>query len=241
MNHIIVLPYYCDKEIQNFLQLLQRWNLFCKSECSYSFLIASRFDVSSSSELEYECSKYAPTTSIICDKYQWSGWPAGANGMFRHVMEAIEEQQNKDGGFVFWFEHDVIPIYHNWLDWLHKMWSPQIHMMGQYMSPPWINLHNIKMPININGTACYSKNFASLQAFQDIEPNIPFDYTLSESLSKYGEAKTLALPLFQDLWFFMPDWVNRCDLTKLMINGIKEINQREKVIQYILKNRDEIV
>lgn len=237
MKHIIVLPYWCDKEVANFMQVVGRWEMFCRSEVEYSFVVARRFDAEESVELVGACSKHAPTKSIVCDRYRWDGWPGGANGMFRHVMEVVKESEDKDGGFVFWFEHDVIPIYLNWLHWLDRMWSPELSMMGQYMSPPWINLHRLPMPPNINGTACYSKDLADGPSLSEVGRESPFDYILKDALPRHGR-KSLALPLLQDLWFFMPDWVERCDLTKLMVNGIKEINQRERVIQYILRNRD---
>lgn len=238
MRHILVLPYWCEKEVRNFLQVLGRWEDLCRTEVDYSFVIARRFDAEESAELVEACSRFAPTTSMVCDRYRWEGWPAGANGMFRHVMEVIEESEEKDGGFVFWFEHDVVPIYADWLDWLQKIWQPDLSVMGQYMSPPWINLHQAPMKPNINGTACYGKSLAKNRAFQAINKEVCFDFTLSDLLPPNG-GRCMALPLIQDLWFFMPDWVFRCDLTKLMVNGIKEINQRERVIQYILKNRDD--
>lgn len=236
MEHIIVLPYWCEKEVNNFLQILNRWELFCQTKETYRFLIARRFDAQENADLINACKKHAPAESISCDRYPWVGWPAGANGMFKHVMETINEKPN-DGGFVYWFEHDVIPIYIDWMDWLAKMWKPELSVLGQYMSPPWINLHQMPMNPNVNGTACYNKRLASNPAVQMITQDKCFDFTLSELVPAHG-GKIIQLPLLYDLWFMMPDWVGRCDLTKLMINGIKEINQREIVIQYILKNRD---
>lgn len=237
MKHILVLPYWCDKEVQNFLQILSRWDALCRTDVSYSFMVAKRHDVPESRELVEACRERAPTRVVSCDMYKWTGWPGGANGMFRHVMEALAVEED-DGGFVFWFEHDVVPIYADWLSWLDRVWNPELSMAGQYMSAPWINLHQAPMKPNINGTAMYSKSIGKSPAMKEILPDRPFDFVLSESLPKHG-AKVLPMPLLFDLWFFMPDWVYRCDLTKLMINGIKEINQRERVIEYILKNRDE--
>lgn len=238
MKHIIALPYWCENEIKNFLQVLRRWDLFCVTDVPYSFLIVKRFDAPPHDELLETCSALAPTDVISCDKYPWTGWPAGCNGMFKQTMEHVLEHETKDGGFLFWFEHDVIPIYSTWLTWLHKTWQPDLAFMGQYISPPWINLHRAPMPPSITGTALFGKNLAANPAFQQIVQNVPLDYTLSEALPKNG-AKIAPMALLFDLWFFMPDWVARCDLTKLMINGIKEYHQREKVIGYILKNRDE--
>lgn len=236
MRHIIALPYWCDKEVGNFLQVLGRWGDLCQTKVEYSFLVARRFDAPERPDLLEACARHAPTRSFCCDRYKWQGWPAGANGMFRHVMEAVAEEE-QDGGFLFWFEHDVIPIYADWLDWFERVWEPGLAVAGQYMSPPWINLHRAPMEPNINGTAMYSKSLGSGPAVREIVPGTPFDFTLSEALPRQG-ARTLAMPLLFDLWFFMPDWVRRCDLTRLMINGIKEINQRERVIRYILENRD---
>jgi hypothetical protein len=236
MNHIIALPYYSEKETNNFYQILSRWTLFCETSIDYSFLIVRRFDIAENSTILKECEKYAPTQSIVCSNYQWTGWPAGANGMFKHALEHINNNETKDGGFVFWFEHDVIPININWLNWLDKLWSTEFSVMGQYMSPPWINLHQVPMIPNVNGTAAYNKELANNKAFDKIIPNKPFDFTLSEELSQH-EGKVCALPLLYDLWFFMPDWVDRCDMTKLMINGIKSFDQREQIIQYILRHR----
>lgn len=237
MNNILVLPYWCDKEIRNYIQVLDRWDDLCRTDVNYSFLVARRFDAPEDSEIVAACEKHAPTKSLVCTRYQWEGWPGGANGMFKHVMEFVNETEEKDGGFVFWFEHDVIPIHEDWLTWLSKMWNSELSMMGQYMSPPWINLHQVPMRPNINGTACYAKSLAENGAFKAITKNECFDFTLSDLVVHHG-GKVLPLPLLYDLWFFMPDWVKRCDLNKLMINGIKDIDQREKVIKYIIENRD---
>lgn len=237
MRHIIVLPYWCEKEVAHFMQVLGRWDQFCQTDVEYSFLVARRFDAPEAPEVLEVCGRHAPTESLVCDRYRWKGWPQGANGMFRHVMEHVGETAPQDGGFFYWFEHDIIPIYADWLTWLHKTWKPEASMAGHYTSAPWINMHNLQLSPHISGSACFNKALARSPAAGLIGTETPFEFTLFEELQKCG-GKLMLLPLLYDMWFLMPDWVKRCDLNRLMINGIKEAGQREVIIQYILKNRD---
>ncbi len=237
-EHIIALPYWCEKEVDNFLQLLDRWPDFCRASAPYRFLLVKRFDTEPSSRLFSACERHAPTTELDCSKYPWKGWPGGANGMFKNAMEHVAETYTNTAGFLFWFEHDVIPIQPDWLDWLSRSWQERFSIMGHFVTQEWINMHHVQSHYKpyFSGSACYSKHLVHSPAFTGIAEKGCFDVHLTFECVKARNVTNKMWHLF-DLYFFMPPWSKSCDLNKLMLNGAKEFRQREVLIQYILENR----
>jgi hypothetical protein len=237
-EHIIALPYWCEQEVDNFLQLLDRWADFCDATAPYRFLLVKRFDTEPSARLFAACERHAPTTELDCTTYRWKGWPGGANGMFKNAMEHVAENYSARPGFLFWFEHDVIPIQPDWLDWLSRGWEERFSIMGHFVTQEWINEHHVQKHYKpyFSGSACYNKQLVHSPAFQTITEQGCFDVHLTFECEKAQNSTHKLWHLF-DLYFFMPPWARRCDINKLMLNGAKEFSQREKIIQYILENR----
>lgn len=242
MGHIIAIPYWHEAEIKNFMQVFSVWDKLCVTKCDYSFLVVARHDAPSSDQLIEVCAKYAPTNFLRCDKYSWTGHPSGANGMFKNTMEyLVESNKAIESDFLFWFEHDIVPIHSDWLDWLDKLWfnhnDNSTLMMGHYINRVWIetfNLSNFYKPY-ISGSACYKQTLANHQSFESIKEKGCFDVELSnELLLKYPKLTRIVWNLF-DLWFFVPPWADNYDTNKLLANGIKDYSQREIIIQNIVE------
>lgn len=240
MTHIIALPYWCEDEIKNFLQVLERWPEFCKTEEPYKFLIVARFDAPDPAPLVDVCSKYASTAVLRCDRYNWIGHPGGANGMFRQTMETVLAEA-AEPGFLFWFEHDLIPIQPDWLTHLSNAWgatkeNDHIVMMGHHVTQSWIDSYEVRtryIPY-ISGSACYHKGIAEHPSFMQITEQRCFDVVLSLALQQFKNSVRQIWHMF-DLWFFMPPWASVCDKNCLMLNGAKQYEQRAKLIDFILK------
>jgi hypothetical protein len=237
-EYVIALPYWCAQEVDNFLQVLSQWENFCQTSVPYQFLIARRFDTKPDPRLSDACSKYAPTEEISCDAYPWLGYPAGANGMFKSVMEHAAEKHGATGGFVFWFEHDVIPIHADWLTHLADWWSERYLFMGQFVPQEWINENGVQRQYKpyFSGSACFNKHFTQSPLFDDIHEQHAFDSYVSGRLQEVDHV-VHPIPHMFDLFFFMPPWSKCCNLNKLMVNGAKNFDQRRHLIKYILENR----
>jgi hypothetical protein len=240
--HIIALPYWCEEEIKNFLQVLERWPEFCQTDAEYKFLIVGRFDAPNPQPLVDVCSKHASTSVLRCDRYQWTGHPGGANGMFRQTMETVLSEAG-DHKFLFWFEHDLIPINANWLTHLAKAWgatkeADNVVMMGHHVTQSWIDSYEVReryIPY-ISGSACYHKAISEHPVFSQITEERCFDVLLSLALKNFKGSVRQLWHMF-DLWFFMPPWASQCDLNCLMLNGAKDYEQRAKLIDFILARR----
>lgn len=237
-EHIIALPYWCRSEVDNFLQVLDRWPEFCKTDVPYRFILAKRFDTESDPRLLAACEKFAPAEELNCLRYPWQGWPSGANGMFRHTMEHAAEHYGATSGFVFWFEHDVIPIQPDWLQWLHKDWDERYSLMGHFVTQNWINEYHVEQHYKpyFSGSACYNKQLMHSPAFLSVTDKGCFDVRLTYATEQVGNLTKKLWHMF-DLYFFMPPWAKRCDVSKLMLNGAKDYKQRAVLIDYILENR----
>lgn len=237
-EYVLVLPYWCDEEINNFVQLFSRWDDFCKTEKKYRFLIARRFDIKENKKLRDLCEKYAPTEEISCESYPWSGYPAGANGIFKSVIEHVQENYSNTGGFVFWFEHDVIPIHADWLTHLSDWWSERYLFMGQLVTQEWISENGVQGMYKpyFSGSACFNKYFLKSPLFNEINEQLAFDVFTSLKYKEFDHS-IHNIPHMFDLFFFMPPWSKFCNLNKLMVNGAKNFEQRKYLINYILENR----
>lgn len=237
-EHIIALPYWCEKEVDNFLQVLKRWPDFCRAAVPYRFLLVKRFDTTPSARLMAACQKHAPTTELDCTQYPWKGWPSGANGMFKSALEHAATQYGNTPGFLFWFEHDVIPIQPHWLNWLHSHWEERFSLMGHFVTQEWINEYHVQKQYKpyFSGSACYNKQLVHSPAFAAVQEKGCFDVLLTYEFVKTNNIAHKLWHMF-DLYFFMPQWARRCNVNKLMLNGAKDFKQRESLINYILENR----
>lgn len=166
-RHVIVLPYFCDEEVERYLRIAQRLAQFPKPAIPCDFLLAASPRTEHSSRLEDAYSQLGTTIPFQCPT-QIFGYPEGPTAMFWDCMEFIADQYAGQRGFALWLESDMAPIKSDWIDRLSDEWfqCPELPiMMGCFV--PDVYSHTLFRPStlvvhkHINGGACYSMDFAS--------------------------------------------------------------------------------
>ena len=184
MKHIILLHYYCEAEIERYLQIAEFLREYSRCRADYEFLLLAASCISPSQVLQDAYSKIAPAKTLSGQKTM-NGHLAGANAAFWEGMEYINNNYEKDGGFVFWLESDMLPIKKNWVDLLELEWKkhPGILVMGLYI--PWLIDPRVECNLitpHINGGGCYVKYLDSIIPISYKNP--AFDMHLSRYAMK---------------------------------------------------------
>ncbi len=171
MKHIIVIPYYCKKEIKTFIEIARIWKRLTKTNLDYEFLLSAQYDIKPSKALEKEFSKIALTRSIQCQtrgggiRVPAKGFDIeGPTAMFWDTIEYVNNNYPRDGGFMLWLEWDMVPLTSSWLDKLDEEWRTGNYViMGRLIDRGWVAKYKpdwlSEMVEHINGAACYSKDF----------------------------------------------------------------------------------
>ncbi|MCX5714185.1 MAG: hypothetical protein NT033_05125 [Candidatus Omnitrophica bacterium] len=128
---------------------------------NYEFLLCNKKFIEPSTELLDIFSgiapskQYQPLTAI--DSY-----PEGPDAFFWEIMDYVNGHYEKDGGFVLWFESDMIPVMLNWVDLLEAEWRnhPGVLIMGLRMPNKYFIKIGTFVLEHINGGACYSKDLS---------------------------------------------------------------------------------
>lgn len=177
-THIIIIPYYCQKEVEKYLRTIRIIKFFNKEKkANIQFLLVARFDFPPSKVLEEEFSKIAPTISIQ-SKTQGRGIVRpdkgvkieGPTAMFWDAMEYIYKNYKKDSGFALWFESDMYPLCPDWIAKLDAEWeNGKYSVMGLFIE----GHENVKS--HINGGACYSKEFCKIVPHEYLDPTVSWD------------------------------------------------------------------
>ena len=236
-RHVIALPYWSiETEVPNFLQVLKNWHLLTEPGVDFEFVLVRRFDCPRSSELLKACSDIAPTREIDTKNRPEKGHPRGSNAMFWTMLEDLKLKKD-DGGFMFWMEHDMIPIKRNWLLELHRQWDPEYVAMGQHVTTEWLckNGYPDADP-HISGGACYSKSFMRKITPDGLRPDVGFDGAIFPRITGY---KFKLLYKFFDMIFGSRMFETSVDLSMVMVNGAKGQEQRQGMLDKILASHAE--
>ncbi len=164
-QHILILPYFCDEEIDRYLKIAQRLKTFPQPQCRVHFLLANSPRTKPSRQLHRAYSELGPCTSFSCPT-QIFGYPQGPTAMYWDAMEFVSEKFGRLDGFCLWLESDMAPVKANWLDRLSAEWFSDRRplMMGCYVPDIYKRrfFRRPKLILNahVNGGACYATDFA---------------------------------------------------------------------------------
>ena len=75
-QHIVILPYFCEEEVDRYLKIADKLETFPEPECQVHYLLASSPRTEPSSRLYDAYSRLGPTTSFQCPT-QIFGYPQG--------------------------------------------------------------------------------------------------------------------------------------------------------------------
>jgi hypothetical protein len=222
-THVVILPYYCQDEVDRYLKIAERLTEFGKPAVNCEFLLASSPRTSTNDELVDAYSKLGKAIAFSCPS-QIFGYPEGPTAMFWDCMEFIAENYPNNDGFSLWLESDMAPTKPDWIDRLSEEWysdeQPPI-MMGCFV--PEVYKHRIfKQPKlilqpHINGGACYSMDFAR-QMPEEARKGV-FDMAVYQYAEKLGRAK-----FTKQISFSTTDRVRRdiADESKVLLHGFMQ-------------------
>ncbi len=164
-THVIVLPYFCQNEVERYLKIAHRLRQFPRPNCNIHFLLANSPRIEPDSRLYRSYSQIAPCTSFACPT-QVFGYPAGPTAMYWDAMEFVAEKFNGSDGFCLWLESDMAPVKADWIDRLSVEWftGKRPLMMGCHV-PDIYKRRIFRRPklilrAHVNGGACYAIDFA---------------------------------------------------------------------------------
>ena len=196
MKHVVILPYFCDEEIQRYLKIIKRMEQFPQQECEWQFLLAASPRTKPSQILLEACQRVAPTESFQCPT-QIFGYPEGPSAMFWDSMEYIQQNTPNDNGFALWFESDMAAVQPDWLDRLDAQWNqgtPPL-LMGCYVPEVYkqrlLRRKKLLLEDHVNGGACYAKHFAGCMPAEAREG--VFDVVVYKFAKKLGQVKSTNL------------------------------------------------
>ena len=222
-QHIIILPYFCDEEVNRYLKIADRLRTFPQPEGGYRFLLASSPRTQTSTKLVEAYSSLGTTIAFSCPT-QVFGYPEGPTAMFWDCMDFIAERFPNDDGFSLWMESDMFPVQPDWIDRLSNQWFGENEtpiMMGCFV--PEVYKHRLfkksKLILqpHINGGACYAKDFAKRMpaaARQGV-----FDMAVYEYAQKLGRAKSTRQIAFSTMSRVRRDLL---DTSKVLLHGFMQ-------------------
>ncbi len=167
MTHVVVLPYFCEQEVDRFVKIVRCLGQFPAQQCQWEFLLAASPRIQPSRRLREACEAVAPTRSFQCPS-QVFGYPEGPTAMFWDSMDYAAANCPGDGGFNLWLESDMAPVKPNWLDRLDAEWRsrPEPWLMGCYVPKVYksrlLRRRKLLLEDHVNGGACYARQFAKL-------------------------------------------------------------------------------
>lgn len=243
MKHIIVLPYYCRKEVSIYLEIACIWKHLAQTKVEYEFLLVARYDMKPSNVLEKEFSKIGQVRSIQClSKGRGIKEPEkGANiegptAMFWETMQYINNNYAKDKGFILWFESDMVPLTCDWLDKLEEEWnSGDYVIMGRLIDKEWVARFMPEwlpyMVEHINGGACYCKDFYEKIPKNNFNMLNSWDKEIFEYIKSHYRYKATDLI---ELRPYLKTMTCPPEKESVLLHGIKDSSARE----YVYKKYD---
>ncbi len=222
-KHVIILPYFCQEEVDRYLKIAQRLKSFPQPNVQCDFLLASSPRTETNQQLVNTYSELGKAIPFACPT-QIFGYPEGPGAMFWDCMEFISQNYPDNDGFSLWLESDMAPVKPNWIDRLSEEWYSGEEvpvMMGCYV--PEVYKHRIfKKPKrilepHINGGACYSMDFAK-QMPAEARTGV-FDMAVYQYAQKLGRARFTRQISFSTL-----DRVRRdvADQDKVLLHGFMQ-------------------
>ncbi|MEM7455121.1 MAG: hypothetical protein AAF456_12290 [Planctomycetota bacterium] len=199
-HHVIILPYYCQDEIDRYLKIARHLGGMARPKCSFSFLLAASPLADLSSELFHAFSAIAPTHQFKCPT-QIFGYPEGPTAMYWDAMDYIADNFAEYRGFSLWLESDMCPVQEDWLDRLSDEWfdGNEPVLMGCFV--PEVFKHRIFrkpkkiLDPHINGGACYSLDFAHCVPHELRDAGV-FDMVVYQAATRIGEVRATDLISF---------------------------------------------
>lgn len=173
--HVVILPYFCDEEVDRYLKIAQRLKTFNPPKVRCDYLLAASPRTETSQRLVDAYSELGHVATLDCPT-QIFGYPEGPTAMFWDCMDYLSKHYANSGGFGLWLESDMAPVKSDWLDRLSDEWygdsdytsdpeslSQTPIMMGCYV-PEVYKRRFFKRPKlmlgdHINGGACYAMDF----------------------------------------------------------------------------------
>jgi len=166
-KYVVIIPYFCEEEIDRFLKIANRVQRFGPQCCDYEFLLASSPLIQPSGRLYDAFQKIAPTRHFACPTKMF-GYPQGPTAMFWDCFDYLAGESSNDGGFALWLESDMVPVKPDWLERIAGEWerSHDPLVMGcfvpEVMKHRFIRRKRLWISEHINGGACYAKDFAKV-------------------------------------------------------------------------------
>lgn len=232
-KHVIILPYFCQEEVDRYLQIAARLKTFPKPNVECDFLLASSPRTETSQPLIDAYSELGKTIPFACPT-QIFGYPEGPGAMFWDSMEFIEQHYQSNDGFSLWLESDMAPIKPDWIDRLSDEWYSENQtpvMMGSYV-PEVYKYRIFKKPKlilhpHINGGACYSMDFATRMP-EEARTGV-FDMAVYQFAKKLGRAR-----FTKQIAFSTHDRVRRdiVNPDKVLLHGFMQ--EKDRFIQQCL-------
>lgn len=233
-KHIIILPYFCQEEVDRYLKIARCLKSFPVPNVEVDFLLASSPRTQTNEALVAAYSELGTAVPFACPT-QIFGYPEGPGAMFWDCMQFISQNYQGNDGFSLWLESDMSPIKPNWIDRLSDEWYAGDQtpvMMGCYV-PEVYKYRVFKKPKlilhpHINGGACYSMDFAQ-QMPEEARQGV-FDMAVYQYAEKLGRAK-----FTQQISFSTLNRVRRdvADSNKVLLHGFMQ--EKDEFIEQCLK------
>ena len=164
-RHIVILPYYCQEEVERYLKIAEKIQTFPQPETEVDYLLAASPRAQHSLSLFNAYSKIGNTIAFQCPS-QVFGYPEGPTAMFWDCMDYVAENYKGTDGFSLWMESDMAPTQPDWIDRLSDQWYGHREipiMMGCYVPEVYksrlFKKRKLLLEPHINGGACYSMDF----------------------------------------------------------------------------------
>ena len=192
-RHIVILPYFCQEEVERYLCIADRLATFPEPKCEVTYLLASSPKTETNQPLVDRYSKLGNAIPFACPT-QIFGYPEGPGAMFWDCMAFIQDNFGDNDGFSLWLESDMAPIKPDWIDRLSAEWytgDVRPVMMGCFVPEVykyriWKKPKLILHP-HINGGACYAMDF-STQMPPEAREGV-FDMAVYQFAEKLGRAR----------------------------------------------------
>ena len=164
MKHLIVIPFYCEAEIDRYCQIAAHLRRMPKQVTPFRFLVAASHRAPSSHRIVEAYSRITDVVEYRCQK-DVPGYPQGPTQMFWETFDHIAGLCNGTPGFSLWLESDMVPVKPDWVDRLSSQWKEQPDCLIMGLRVPVLHRQRFlgrpkASKEHINGGACYAHDFS---------------------------------------------------------------------------------